>query len=57
MMDRVFALPYSSKDVHYVAGGVITRKDKALSLSWFIGKADVLAAVNARNAASERPYR
>jgi hypothetical protein len=57
MMDREFALRFSSRDAHYVVGGAIIQRDKTPSLSWFIGKTDATAVVNAQEVADKKPYR
>ena len=56
MMGQEFALQFFSRDARYVVGGAIIQKDKMLSLSWFIGKAGVLAVMNVRRAVSEKRY-
>ena len=57
MTDQEFALQYSSKDAHYVAGGAITQKVKIQCLSLSTGKADVSGAVNAQKTANYKRYR
>lgn len=57
MMGREFVLQYFLKDARCVVGGAITRKDRTQSLSWFTGKAGVLAAVNVQRAVNEKQYR
>jgi len=47
MTDLASEPQYSSKDVHFIAGGAIIQKDKADVLNSSIGKADVTGAVNA----------
>jgi hypothetical protein len=57
MMGLEFAPRFSLRDAHYVVGGAIIQRDRTLSLSWFTGKTDATAAVNAQEVADERPYR